>query len=106
MALSQQAPQIMPNHSHAQHAHIVATERTTKKQLDQPQKALPLMSNHRNTLWQLTAKKCGELAEFLAQVPWDEQRQGRIATQSELALEQTGEVPASPPDYKINHQIS
>jgi len=50
LALSQQAPQIMPSHSHAQHAHIVATEQTTKKQLEQPQKALPPMSSHRNTL--------------------------------------------------------
>jgi len=57
LALSQQAPQIMPSHNHAQHAHIVATERTTKKQLGQPQKALPLMSSHRNTSWPLTAKK-------------------------------------------------
>jgi len=31
LALSQEAPQIMPSHSHAQHAHIAATERTTKK---------------------------------------------------------------------------
>jgi len=69
LALSQQAPQIMPSHSHAQHAHIVATERTTKKRLEQPQKALPLMSSHRNTSWPLTAEKCGELAEFLAQAP-------------------------------------
>jgi len=84
----------MPSHSHAQHAHIVATKRTTKKQLEQPQKALPLMSSHRNTSWPFMTKKCGELAEFLAQAPFDEQREGRIATQSELAPEQTGEAPA------------
>jgi len=88
--LSQQAPQIMPSHSLAQHVHIVATKRTTKKQLEKPQKALLLMSSHCNTSWPLTAKKRGELAEFLAQAPWDEQREGRIATQSELA----GEAPA------------
>jgi len=41
----------------------------------------------------MTAKKCGELAEFLAQAPWDEQREGRIATQSELALELTSDAP-------------
>jgi len=70
LELSQQAPQIMPSHSHAPHAHIVATEWTTKTQLEQPQKALPLMSSHRNTSW-LLRKKCGELAEFLAQAPWD-----------------------------------
>ena len=29
-------------------------------------------------------KGCGELAEFLAQAPWDEQRDRLIATQSEL----------------------
>jgi len=34
LALSQEAPQIMPSHSHAQHAHIVATEPTTKKQVE------------------------------------------------------------------------
>jgi len=51
------------------------------------------MSSHRNTSWQLTAKKCGELAEFLAQAPGHEQREERIATQSELALELTSEAP-------------
>jgi len=32
----------------------------------------------------LTAEGCGRMAEFLAQAPWDEQRDGLIATQSEL----------------------
>jgi len=52
------------------------------------------MSSHRNTSWQLTAKKCGELAEFPAQAPGHEQREERIATQSELAPELTSEAPA------------
>ena len=41
-----------------------------------------------------TAEKCGELAEFRAQAPWDEQREGKTVTQSELAPEQTNEAPA------------
>jgi len=45
------------------------------KQLEQPQKALPPMSCHRSTSWPLTAKKCGELAEFWTQAPWDEMQQ-------------------------------
>jgi len=32
----------------------------------------------------LTAKSCGKLAEFLAQAPWDEQRDGLITTHPEL----------------------
>jgi len=50
-------------------------QRTTMKQPEQPQKALPPMSSHRSTSWPLTAKKCGELAEFRAQAPWDEMQQ-------------------------------
>jgi len=42
----------------------------------------------------ITAEKCGELAEFRAQAPWDEQREGKTVTQSELAPEQTNEAPA------------
>jgi len=64
LALSQQAPQIMPSHSHAQHAHIVATEWTTKTQLEQPQKALPLMISHRNTSWPLTTKSAENWPNF------------------------------------------
>jgi len=48
---------------------------TTIKQPEQPQKALPPMSRHRNTSWPLTAKKCGELAKFWAQAPWDKMQQ-------------------------------
>jgi len=48
---------------------------TTMKQLEQPQKALPPMSSNRSTSWLLTAKKCGELAKFQAQAPWDEMQQ-------------------------------
>ena len=42
----------------------------------------------------MTAKKCGEVAAFRAQAPWDEQREGKTVTQSELAPEQTNEAPA------------
>jgi len=31
-----------------------------------------------------TTEGCGKMAEFLAQAPWDEQREGLITTQSEL----------------------
>mmetsp|Transcript_79218 Transcript_79218/g.128367 ORF Transcript_79218/g.128367 Transcript_79218/m.128367 type:complete len:107 (-) Transcript_79218:255-575(-) len=38
------------------------------------------MSSHHNTSCPLTAKKCGELAKFRAQAPWDKQREGKFPT--------------------------
>jgi len=54
----------------------------------------------------ITAKKCGEVAEFRAQAPWDEQRQGKTVTQSELAPKQNNEAPALATNASENKTIA